>query len=36
VYRQVQDFVEVVPLEPTRVKGRQALEQFYELVGVNP
>jgi class 3 adenylate cyclase len=36
VYEQVQDFVEVVPLEPTRVKGRQALEQFYELVGVNP
>ncbi len=36
VYERVQDFVEVVPLEPTRVKGRQALEQFYELVGVNP
>jgi class 3 adenylate cyclase len=35
VYEQVQDFVEVVPLEPMRVKGRQALEQFYELVGVN-
>jgi PAS domain S-box-containing protein len=35
VYEQVQDFVEVVPLEPMRVKGRQALEQFYELVGVS-
>jgi class 3 adenylate cyclase len=34
VYEQVKDFVEVEALEPMRVKGRQALEQIYELVGV--
>ena len=34
VYTQVKDFVEVVPLEQMRVKGRQAMEQFYELVDI--
>jgi len=33
-YDQTKDWVEVVPLEPIRVKGRQALEQVYELVGL--
>ena len=34
VYTQVKDFVEVVPLEQMRVKGRQAMEQFYELADI--
>jgi class 3 adenylate cyclase len=34
VYVQVKDFVEVIPMEPMQVKGRQAMEQFYELVDV--
>ena len=34
VYVQVKDFVEVAPMEPMQVKGRQAMEQFYELVNV--
>ncbi len=32
-YRQVKDWVVVSPLPPMRVKGRQALEQIYELLG---
>ncbi|MCB8945404.1 MAG: GAF domain-containing protein [Ardenticatenaceae bacterium] len=34
VYVQVKGFVEVVPMEPMQVKGRQAFEQFYELVNI--
>jgi PAS domain S-box-containing protein len=34
VYDQVKHFAEVVPMEPMQVKGRETLEQFYELVGV--
>ena len=34
VYEQVKDFVEVIPMEPMQVKGRQAMEQFYELANV--
>jgi adenylate cyclase len=30
-YRQVQEWAEAMPLEPIQVKGRQALEQIYEL-----
>ena len=33
-YALVKDVVEVEPLEPTKVKGRQALEQIYLLTGV--
>ncbi len=33
VYRQVADWVVVEALPPMRVKGRQALEQLYELLG---
>ena len=33
VYRQVQAWVAAEPLPPTQVKGRQALEQIYELLG---
>lgn len=33
-YALVQDIVEVEPLQPTQVKGRQALEQIYLLKGV--
>ncbi len=33
-YLLVKDIVEVIPQEPQQVKGRQAMEQFYELVGV--
>lgn len=33
VYKHVQDWVEVEALPPTQVKGRQALEQIYQLVG---
>ncbi|MCP4423374.1 MAG: GAF domain-containing protein [Chloroflexi bacterium] len=32
-YLRVKDWVAVEPLPPTRVKGRQALEQIYELLG---
>jgi adenylate cyclase len=32
-YEQVADWVEVIALEPIQVKGRQALEQVYDLVG---
>jgi adenylate cyclase len=31
-YRQVESWVEVAALEPIQVKGRQALEQIYELI----
>jgi adenylate cyclase len=34
-YAAVSDWVLVEPLNPMRVKGRQALEQIYELVGVD-
>jgi class 3 adenylate cyclase len=34
VYEQVKSIVEVEPLEPMQVKGRQALEQIYRLVGM--
>ena len=34
VYQQVKDFVEVIPMEPMQVKGRQAMEQFYELADI--
>ncbi|MFQ6014162.1 MAG: GAF domain-containing protein [Anaerolineae bacterium] len=33
-YDCVKGFVRVKPLKPTRVKGRSALEQIYELVGL--
>lgn len=33
VYENVKDWAEVEPLEPMRVKGRQALEQTYLLLG---
>lgn len=33
-YRQVQGLVDVKELEPIRVKGRKAVEQVYELVGL--
>ncbi len=33
-YQQVKDLVEVMPLEPMQVKGRSALEQVYELIGL--
>ncbi len=33
VYLKVKDWVVVEPLPPQRVKGRQALEQIYELLG---
>jgi adenylate cyclase len=33
-YEEAQSWIEVRPLEPVRVKGRQALEQIYELTGV--
>ncbi len=32
-YKHVQDWVEVEVLPPTQVKGRQALEQIYHLIG---
>jgi class 3 adenylate cyclase len=33
VYAQVKDWVIAEPLPPTKVKGRQTLEQIYELLG---
>lgn len=33
-YLEAQSWIEVRPLEPVRVKGRQALEQIYELTDV--
>jgi PAS domain S-box-containing protein len=33
-YEQTREWVEVIALEPIRVKGRQALEQVYELTGL--
>lgn len=33
VYLQVKDWVIAKPLPPTKVKGRQTLEQIYELIG---
>jgi adenylate cyclase len=33
-YDQTKEWVEVIPLEPVQVKGRQTLEQVYELVGL--
>lgn len=32
---QVKEWVEALPLEPVKVKGRQAEEQIYELLGLN-
>lgn len=34
VYEQVKHVVEVEPLEPMQVKGRQALERIYRMVGL--
>ncbi len=34
VYTQVQDFVIAEALDPIRVKGRQKLEQVYNLIGL--
>jgi class 3 adenylate cyclase len=33
-YEQTREWIEVIALEPIRVKGRQALEQVYELTGL--
>lgn len=33
-YEQTREWVEVVALEPVQVKGRQAMEQVYELTGL--
>ncbi|RMG89686.1 MAG: adenylate/guanylate cyclase domain-containing protein [Chloroflexi bacterium] len=33
VYAQIQSWADVRPLPPTQVKGRQSLEQLYELIG---
>lgn len=33
-YEQVEDIVEIEPLEPVQVKGRQAFEQIYRLMGL--
>lgn len=35
-YELVKDWVTVEPLEPIRVKGRQTLEQIYQLLGATP
>jgi PAS domain S-box-containing protein len=33
-YERTKEWVEVIPLDPIQVKGRQSLEQVYELVGM--
>jgi class 3 adenylate cyclase len=34
-YERVKDWVIVEPMNPMRVKGRQTLEQIYELIGMS-
>ena len=34
-HEQTRGRVEAVPLKPIQVKGRQALERVYELIGLN-
>jgi class 3 adenylate cyclase len=36
VYDQASDWIDASPLEAVRVKGRQALEQIYQLNGLKP